>query len=198
MRTHARHAALVTAAALTLFAADASAFEASLGARVGGYGFRQVNADGGMDFFQCRMDGVGLTGTLELPGNFFGELGVDYYHALAEPVLQGIDRLSLHTSAAVGYRLFPDLVVSPNLQAGVGAEFTKVELQGAEADALVPVGFMGIGGEVNLGRLKLGMSARVHAMQLPVYDWQSAGTDDAVDMDTEVAGQVLFSMRYML
>ena len=197
MRTHARHAALV-AAAITLFAADASAFEASLGARVGGYGFRQVNAEGHMDFFQCRMDGVGLTGTLELPGNFFGELGVDYYHALAEPVLEGIDRLSLHTTAAVGYRLFPDLIVSPNIQAGVGAEFTKVELQGAEADALVPVGFMGIGGEVNLGRLKLGMAARVHAMQLPVYDWQSAGTDDAVDMDTEVAGQVLFSMRYML
>jgi hypothetical protein len=198
MRTLARHFALAAAAAMTLLAADASALDASLGARVGGYGFRQVNADGGMDFFQCRMDGVGLTGTLELPGNFFGEVGVDYYHALAEPVLEGIDRLSLHTSAAVGYRLFPDLIVSPNIQAGVGAEFTRVELQGAEAEALVPVGFMGVGGEVNLGRLKLGAVARVHAMQLPVYDWQSAGTDDAVDMDTEVAGQVLFSMRYML
>ena len=198
MRTHARLAALAAAATLTLLAADASALEASLGARMGGYGFRQVNAEGSMDFLQCRMDGVGLTGTLELPGNFFGELGVDYYHALAEPVLEGIDRLSLHTSAAVGYRLFPNFIVSPNLQAGVGAEFTKVELLGAEAEAVVPVGFMGVGGEVNLGRLKLGMSARVHAMQLPVYDWQSAGTQDAVDMDTEVAGQVLFSMRYML
>ena len=116
----------------------------------------------------------------------------------AQPVPEGTDRLSLHTSLAAGYRLFPDSIVSPNIQAGVGAEFTRVSALGAEAEAVVPVAFMGIGGEVNLGRMRLGAAARVHAMQLPVYDWDAIRTQDAVDLRTEVAGQVLFSMRYML
>jgi hypothetical protein len=165
-----------------------------IGARIGGYGFRHVNEEGNLDWTACRMDGTGIYASLE-HGRLYGELATDFYHAIAGPQKQGIDRLSLHTTAAIGARFMPDSFISPHVLVGAGAEFTHVEMFNSRAFAIAPVGFIGVGGEINYQDWRFGMTIRSNAMQLPVYDWQER---EQISWETEVSGQVLFSARYML
>lgn len=178
---------------------EESGLRPAIGARIGGYGFRQLNQDNNFDWFLCRMDGVGIFGTLDITDHVYAELSTDLYFATQETMRQGLDRISLHTVASGGLRLFPGALITPNIHAGGGAEFTWVRVYGNERQEIVPVGFLGIGGELNWERLHLGMSIRANAMQLPEYDWNSPETTpDQVAMRTEVAGQMMFSVRYTL
>lgn len=166
-----------------------------LGARIGGYGFRQVNDEGNLDFESCRMNGSGVFLTNELGKNVYTELAVDFYNAIAEPMQNGIDRISLHTTFAGGIKFFPKSLITPNVHIGGGAEWTSAEVYGARIQTIAPVVFIGAGGEINFGDLKAGLSIRSNAMQLPEYAWQN---DKTVTWHTEVAGQALFWVRYVL
>lgn len=170
----------------------------AVGARIGGYGFREVNEDGNLDWQACRMDGVGAFGTLDLTRHIYLELSVDMYHAISTPIKEGLDRLSLHSVLAAGVRMMPDAIVSPLIQVGGGVEWTRVEVFGERDSKLFPVGFLGVGGELNLDPVMLGLTVRANAMQLPVYDWEAGAADRSVRYETEVAGQLLFSVRYAM
>src|SRR5690606_15652602 len=98
-------------------------FDLGVGARIGGYGVRE--AGGGSTSWQdCRMDGAGLFSTVDFTPNVFSELALDFYQAHADIVDMGMDRMSVHTQAAVGLRMFPDFYVTPYVQLGGGAEWT--------------------------------------------------------------------------
>lgn len=170
----------------------------AIGVRVGGYGFRHLNSNANLAWDNCRMNGVGVYGTLDFSRHFFAELSADMYHATGDTLKSGIDRISLHTFGVLGARLAPDFLISPYIHLGGGAEYTWVEVYGHKDQGFMPVGFVGLGGELNLDPFKLGMAIRSHAMQLPVYDWSDDQSVRQVNYRTEIAGQMLFSVRYML
>lgn len=172
----------------------------SLGARVGGYGFRQLNEETNLiNWENCRMNGVGVFGDFDLANTkFYSEISLDMYHAIATPLSQGIDRLSFHTQGAVGYRIPLTSWLVPNIHLGGGAEFTRVEIHNKLDRRIVPVGFAGIGGEIALKEMRFGMAIRSNVMQLPEYGWNSSNNTAKMTYRTEVAGQALFSMRYLL
>lgn len=174
-----------------------------LGARIGGYGFREVNGDQ-LSWEDCRMNGTGLFGTLDVGRHFFGEVSADLYHATAGPVAAGMDRTSFHTLAAVGARLVPDFFISPYFQAGAGPEFTRIDLDGTTDRFVVPQAFMGVGGELSWKQFHFGASLRVFSMALPEHGHaveagvvhQHLEPQDAIEMRRETAAQGLFSLRY--
>ncbi len=168
----------------------------SLGFRIGGYGFKHLNEKGNTDWTACRMNGVGIFGTVDVGQHFFTELSLDAYHTTSEPEKNGIERKSAHTQLAVGARFFPDWFITPNIHAGGGAEFTYAEVYGADTFTVAPVGFVGVGGEINLGDFKLGMALRSLVMPIPEYDWNAVNTG-VVDWEMEFAGQALFTARYV-
>ncbi len=186
------------------------------GARVGGYGFREV-ADGATNWTDCRMDGMGVFSTLGLGDHFFSEVSLDYYQAHSSAVDHGMDRESGHLLAAIGARMFPNFLLSPYVQLGGGAEYTRIKLMatGAERDDLLPTGFLGVGGEVNLTEhLKVGATVRMFLMAHPLHEdatSNSAGAtghaqshhaltsdDEAVPLEYGAAGQAQFFLRYAL
>jgi hypothetical protein len=142
-------------------------FRPGFGARVGGYGFRR--SDGSSEVWDdCRMNGFGVFGTLDLNPTFFGELSADFYNAQASVVQSGMDRVSTHGLMAIGARMFPDFVVTPFVQVGGGAEWTRVETTEMRHDGVYPMGFIGLGAELNVTReLKLGGTFRVLATTRP-------------------------------
>jgi len=114
------------------------------------------------------MNGFGVFGTLDLNPTFFGELSADFYNAQASVVQSGMDRVSTHGLVAVGARMFPDFVVTPFVQVGGGAEWTRVETTTVRHDGTYPMGFAGFGAELNVTReLKLGGMFRVLATTRP-------------------------------
>lgn len=141
--------------------------ERAIGVRVGGYGFRE-NSGGHSDWRDCRMNGIGVFAEHSLPGPLFVEAGLDAYFAddtggfsHAEP---GMDRVSGLLTVAGGVRFFPQALVSPYVQLGTGLELTRVTMLEEESSYVLPVGFFGLGGDLRLGRVRLGASLRVHAM----------------------------------
>jgi len=174
-----------------------------LGARVGGYGFREVTG-GELSWEDCRMNGTGLFGTVDVSRHFFGELSADLYHATEGPVAAGMDRTSFHTLAAVGARFFPEFWLTPYVQAGGGTEFTRIDLDGASDRFVVPEAFMGVGGELSWKALHFGTTLRVIGMALPAHGHGSDGVrhqhlDEegaAIELRRETAAHVLFSLRY--
>jgi hypothetical protein len=132
------------------------------GARVGGYGFQ--SHDGSNDWNDCRMNGFGVFGTLDANRWLFGEAALDFYAADPEHLEHGMDRVSTIPSLAAGLRMFPEFVLTPYVQIGAGAEWTRVDLAGAQSERLYPMGFIGIGTELNVLReLKLGANLRMLA-----------------------------------
>lgn len=192
------------------------------GARVGGYGFREATAEGETTWEDCRMNGVGVFTTLDVTPSFFGEVSLDLYHAHAEVVNDGMDRLSMHALGSLGVRMFPDFYVTPYVQLGGGVEWTTVDMVDDELSTRgwYPVGFMGIGAEVNVtDHLKLGANIRAFIMKHPEHDHAedptsadsahvhahthtSLGGGDSsstgVPMSFEAAGQAQFFLRYAL
>ena len=132
-------------------------------------------------------------------------------------VAAGMDRISLHNQYAAGFRFLPEFFLTPYVQVGGGPEITYIEVDGAEKTMVVPSGFMGIGGELNIGSFKLGMNIRALMMAHPIHDHGSDGSyqlalgpdghdhehgapepaaAQGVETDWEVAGQAQFFARY--
>ncbi len=180
-----------------------------VGARIGGYGFResadaQAMSDSLTGWQACRMNGIGVFASRALSRHFFLEGGFDTYFADSFPTggtsggyQTPIDRVSALMTMAIGARLFPESVVSPYLQVGVGGELTRVRLPelGLEDTAVLPFGFFGIGGVVRLSpQLQLGMVLRVNAMGY--YDDDQFQTE--LDAQAELATQAQFFASYRL
>lgn len=184
-------------------------WELGFGARIGGYGFREVR-DESVTWEDCRMDGIGVFMTVDFTDHIFGEAGFDLYHATGPTVAAGMDRISFHNQYAAGVRVFPEFFLTPYIQVGGGPEITTIEMNGAEKTEVVPSGFMGIGGELNIGSIKLGMNIRMLMMTHPVHDHGADGTyhhalepdgeagatSEEVQTDWEVAGQAQFFARF--
>jgi hypothetical protein len=177
------------------------AIRPGFGARIGGYGFRRTT-DGKWD--DCRMNGLGVFGTLDFGKYFFGELGLDSYSAVKTGGPDdGMDRISMLTSVAAGVRMFPDWYVTPYVELGTGLEWTRVKIDnGGSTTGTYPIGFFGVGADLNVvAHLKLGMVMRVLAMPHPndpaddgiVYQHPAAPT-----MEYQPAAQGQFYLRYVL
>lgn len=182
-------------------AAFVDRFHPGFGARIGGYQFRNPRSAIWND---CPMGGVGIFGTLDLSRYVFVETGLDTYNTtplLSDP--DGMDRVSFLGNAAIGARMFPDFYVVPYVEVGVGFEWTRVEELGQRIEGLYPVGFFGVGGELNVFRhLKAGADLRFLGMAHPYEDMTTqlapgAGTG-TVRMELAPAGQALFFARYVL
>ena len=192
------------------------------GFRVGGYGFREIDGDS-TAWSDCRMDGMGLFGTLDLNRNLFAELSADFYNARHSTVNdERMDRFSAHSLAAIGFRMFPEFVLTPYIQAGGGAEWTRIELHdtGAEKTAVYPMGFLGFGAEVTIiEHLSLGANVRMllaahpehqhdgshaHGEALSASGHPQVGTkrlsleSDGVETKMRQAAQAQFFLRYAL
>ncbi|MEZ4373673.1 MAG: outer membrane beta-barrel protein [Polyangiaceae bacterium] len=183
------------------------------GARVGGYGFRQADGEGVWD--NCRMNGVGVFGTLDLNRHVFGEVGLDFYSAAPETNDQGLDRVSTHGTLGIGLRMLPDFIVSPYAELGGGVELTRIEaLQDGETvmshSGAYPVGYIGFGLEINATEnLKLGGAFRMLATVLPVYgesqgdgSWKwndtAVSSGGKIETQSDFAAQGQLFVRYAL
>jgi hypothetical protein len=139
-----------------------------VGARVGGYGFRQAPGperdDTGWE--ACRMGGMGVFAELPLSRRFFLEGGLDAYFAeeAGNEASWAIDRFSGLMTVAGGAYLVPGARFSPYVQAGLGMEVTHVSVGTQEDSFVLPLAFIGLGADVRVGPARLGASLRVNAM----------------------------------
>jgi hypothetical protein len=168
------------------------------GARIGGYGFR--GEDG--KWTDCRMNGVGLFGTLDVTKHFFLELGVDSYQSVKDDA-EHMDRVSMLTSTAVGLRMFPDFIITPYIQVGTGVEWTRVDVMGQRTSGVYPMGFLGVGSELNILRnLKAGAVLRFLGMAHPNHEEHDHDivyqhpTETKMEYQPSTQGQ--FYVRYVL
>lgn len=189
-----------SATAATPSSATASAVRPGFGARIGGYGFRR-QSDGKWD--DCRMNGLGVFGTLDLGRYFFTELGVDTYQAVKTAGDDaGMDRVSALVSVAGGVRMFPDFVVTPFVQAGTGVEWTRVDVGGQRNSGAYPIGFFGVGGDLNVTRsLKIGSVLRFLGMAHPNLEDETSLRYHAPKpptMEYQPAAQAQFYLRYVI
>jgi hypothetical protein len=202
---------LLLISALVPMTASAEPVIDQVGARIGGYGFREgVDATGQMGsstgWQACRMNGIGVFASRDLNRNFFVEGALDTYFTDNDATVLGsdssgydtpIDRVSGLVSVAAGARIFPDALISPYVQLGVGGEVTRVRLPevGMQDTALLPMGFFGVGANLRLGkRLKFTTVLKVNAMGY--YD--DAQFQDQLDAKTELATQAQFALSYRL
>jgi hypothetical protein len=176
---------LTSIAALAALAAPAAADEAvrvdarapatySFGARVGGYGFRQVEGDARSGWNDCRMNGIGIFAQRSLARAFFVEGATDVYFAESfpqahDPSEDGMDRLSGLLSVAAGARMMPTDRITGYVQLGGGLELTRVVMHhdGGESrrNDVMPMGFIGFGGSIRVGdKVRLGANLRVNMM----------------------------------
>jgi hypothetical protein len=174
-------------ALLILLVSSAAHADRFVGARIGGYGFRRPATDGGRTAWDdCRMNGVGVFAQQGLPLGTFVELGLDAYFGddFGTPgAPPAMDRVSGLTTLAGGVRGWPGGVFSPYVQLGLGLELTRVVIDGRDGNYALPLGFFGIGGDVRVGRFRLGASLRVHAM---------GKFEGALDPEPELASQAQF------
>lgn len=192
--------------------ADSEAWRPGFGARIGGYGFR--DPDGGVAWDACRMNGFGVFGTLDVNKYLYGELSADFYAATPAVVSQGLDRTSTHALTGVGLRMLPDLFITPFVVVGGGAEYTRVQMPAGKVDAVYPMGYIGLGGDLNVTReLKLGATVRMLATTRPTFastrdggSLYGASSEAALtgqgsteaEMQFDIASQAQFFVRYAL
>ncbi|HEY6035696.1 MAG TPA: hypothetical protein VIV58_15585 [Kofleriaceae bacterium] len=187
----------------------------SVGARIGGYGFRREgNTAFTGEWNECRMNGVGVFVNRTVHGPIFLEGGLDTYFSSTDRQPQDlqIDRSSALISAAAGVRLAFAPWLTGWVQVGVGAELTKLSVpygdDAIRADKVLPEGFFGVGGDIKVARaVHLGASLRTLVMGNFNYDpqrldmtnqmWTSTPTADQVFAATpSLAAQGQFYMRY--
>jgi hypothetical protein len=191
--------------------ARAEAFRPGFGARVGGYGFRDPN--GGAAWDACRMNGFGVFGTLDLNKYVYGEVALDFYSAAPDTVKQGLDRTSSQGLVGAGFRMLPDFVITPYVELGGGSEYTRVELPDGVIDGVYPMGYAGLGLELNVTReLKLGATMRMLATTRPTFassdgsgdiygtaaESSLTGQAERPQMQFDFAAQGQFYVRYAL
>ena len=149
------------------------------------------------------MNGVGVFGTLGIGRHAFVEVGFDSYQsAPGDAEMQ--DRTSLATTAAAGLRMFPDFVLTPNVHAGGGVEWTRVDQPGSRAQGAYPIGFFGVGLEANvLQSLKAGANLRFLGMAHPREAGETEPPPGGREtrppgMEMQLASQAQFFVRYVL
>jgi hypothetical protein len=205
-----KRALIITIATLVPATAVAEPMINGVGARVGGYGFREVADTSVMKeksttgWQNCRMNGIGVFATRNIDRHFFLEGALDTYFTDQFPTGEStgnydtpIDRVSGLFTVAAGARLFPESRISPYVQLGLGAELTRVRLPvlGLEDTAVLPMGFFGIGAAAKVGkRMRFGASFRVNAMGY--YDDAQFQTE--LDPKVELATQGQFYAAYDL
>ena len=205
-----KHAIVLVTASLIPLTAVADPVVDELGMRVGGYGFREATDGTLMDngsrtgWQACRMNGIGIFATRDLSRHFFAEGALDTYFTDSFPTGTAtgnydtpIDRVSGLMTVAGGARLFPDKMLSPYIQLGIGAELTRVRLPalGLEDTAVLPFGFFGMGATLRVGdRLRVGAALRVNAMGY--YDDAQFQTE--IERHYELAAQGQFFFNYAL
>jgi outer membrane protein with beta-barrel domain len=144
-------------------AADPPRSRYGFGARLGGYGFR-AQSSGNESWDDGRMDGMGVFGERRFGDHAFAELGVDFYSSTADAVSQeGLDRSATLVTFALGVRPFPRALLSPYLELGGGADFTRATAteMGLERSFVFPLAFVGAGGDLHLGdHLRVGAAIR--------------------------------------
>lgn len=180
--------------------------DVAVGARVGGYGFRDAASarEGQTQWRACRMNGVGIFGEYALGEALYAQVGIDTYFVdnwIATNEIDAnewaIDRTSMLVTGAVGVRGWSGGRISPNVHVGLGGEFTKVTLGDIVTSSeryTKPVAFIGVGGDLNLGKVLLGMSLRIHSMTLFAPDRRNGGVSDEADF----AAQMQFWAKYRL
>lgn len=171
-------------------------YRPGFGARVGGYGFR--GNDG--SWTDCRMNGVGLFGTLDVGRYVFFELALDAYQSVpgSVPTDQGgMDRASWTATGGAGVRMFPEFYVVPFVEAGGGVDWSRASAAGTRASGAYAAFFLGLGAELNVFKhLKGGAQLRVLEMARPNDDAAKPGAP--LPMDMAPATQGLFYLRYVL
>lgn len=212
MRLPLAAAALAALAAL----APAAAEPITIGARVGGYGFRNpdsVDGAGHVAWDQCRMNGLGVFARRGL-GRFFAEGGADVYfserfpQAPVDAMGESFDRLSGLVTVAAGANLVETKHFVGYAQLGAGLELTQFKFRhGADElsdDRALPLGFVGVGGELRVGgRTRLGANLRAHVMGnfTAAYQADRASWDpetNHLEVDPEAAAQGQFYISYAL
>lgn len=188
-------------------AIDASASTAppiTVGARVGGYGFRDPQAGDRRDAWDdCRMNGLGVFARKDL-GRVNVEAGTDIYFSESFPMKPsaqdaGEDRLSGLVTVAAGARLVDTKYVRALAQIGTGVELTRFSMAmpngtTAEDSRALPLGFVGVAGEVVLGaRTAIGASMRTYIMGK-----FEADRDCQLEVKPEAAAQGQFYLTYRL
>ena len=180
--------------------------DVSVGARLGGYGFRDAASarEGQTQWRACRMNGIGVFGEYAFSDTLYAEVGLDAYFVDnwlatddADANEWAIDRTSMLITGAVGARAWSGKRISPNVHVGLGGEFTKVtvgDIVTSSERYTKPVAFIGIGGDLNLGKVLLGMSLRIHSMALFAPDRRNGGVSDEADF----AAQMQFWAKYRL
>ena len=129
----------------------------TVGARVGGYGFRNpgtVDDHGHVAWDACRMNGLGVFARRPV-GRLFAEAGADLYFAESFPMTpapgdEAIDRVSGLLTVAIGADVVRTRRVSIHAQLGAGLELTRVAMTMATGEVhkdrrALPVGFVGVG-----------------------------------------------------
>jgi hypothetical protein len=174
----------------------------NLGVRVGGYGFREAaHASGaepsGTGWQACRMNGMGIFANRALDKSYFVEAGLDAYSSDSFPTGEAmdsydtpIDRSSALLTMAAGARFYPDSLLSPYVQVGLGAELTHVALPALalEDSALLPMGFFGAGATLRVHEgAHIGAVLRVNAMGY--YDDAQFQTELKPELELATQGQ---------
>ena len=163
----------------------------AFGMRIGGYDFRA--ADG--RYTDCPMGGVGIFADADVARHFYVEGAVDSYSLTHTPEDAGMDRVSAMASVAGGVRFFESFYVVPHLQAGMGLEWTRVEELGMRLTGVFPMGFFGVGAELNVfTHFKAGADFRVLGVAQPYVD----ATANALRMEAGPAAGAIFYARYVL
>lgn len=191
--------------------ARAEAFRPGFGARVGGYRFRDPG--GGAAWDACGMNGFGVFGTLDLNKSFYGTVALDLYSATSDAVKQGLDRSSTQGLLGAGFRMLPDFVITPYVELGGGGEYTHVELPQGVVNGVYPIGYAGLGVELNVTRrLKLGATLRTLATTRPTFASTTGSgsiygsstssptgrTQGGPEMHFDLAAEAQFHVRYAL
>ena len=195
---------------ISINVASAEPIVDDVGVRVGGYGFRETTdaqpmAEASTTGWEaCRMDGIGIFAHRDYSKHIFFEGAVDTYFTEAFPTGESsgnydtpIDRVSGLVTVAAGARFFPDAIISPYVQLGIGGEVTRVRLPelGMEDTAVLPMGFFGVGASLHLGkRLSVGAALRVNAMGY--YDDAQFQTE--MKAHAELATQGQFFAKFAL
>lgn len=223
-------AAVTTAAAPRTAAADSAPAAASvtaaarpatydLGVRIGGYGFKREGDDRpGEGWTECRMNGLGVFASRDLPGPLFVEAGLDMYSTVDIPPESAaaamdlpIDRTSGLLSVAGGVRTQVAPWLRGYVQLGAGVELTRVSVPYGDETIrdtkVMPEGFFGFGFDLRVARrtyvgamfrtLLMGNFDYSRAELEQKQDWGFSTPDAAVvfDASLDFAAQGQFYLR---
>ncbi|HTJ42326.1 MAG TPA: hypothetical protein VL463_09550 [Kofleriaceae bacterium] len=192
-------------ASLVLLSAAAHADPVdTIGARVGGYGFRNPQATESRNAWDdCRMNGLGVFARKDV-GFVNVEAGADIYFSESFPMAPNSDdaaedRLSGIVTVAAGAKLVDTSRFRAMAQLGTGVELTHFKMTmptGLEAEdsRALPVGFVGVTAEIKLGD-KTAVGGALRTFVMGKFDANAACQ---LEVEPEAAAQGQFYLSYRL